>query len=759
MSVSRLLRCVFLLALCAFNSTYVVANEALNVEATELRLIEKQKMIELISQQLSENTFNKAGLLELRQTLRTIRTELQKMVDVIQPVNKSVLADLTDLGPAPDEGELPEPDNIQKLRAELTKESLVIEGLLTQAEALTSKSSRLLENITSLRRSQFLDRLFERQMTVFNTDLWKAAEEPFYTQFSNYKHTFENKDLGQLIVISSVVFLVVFLIAALVSKKRLVRKLQNDEGEHTFSLISASFVTPFLAIGLGLIVIYQICIAQGIVTENNQALIQKMLMLTGFLSIVYLMTERFFKATLIRSHSRYLICVVALLFSVDALLLESGEIIGVPIELSVFQSYFVTSIFALMVGLFSFFVLIGPKEVKDYFFPRKIFVLFLAFSLFIILCNIFGYAALSRYIFESFVLIFSLLVSILVIRAVIRPYFYKIDGWLAQNKTDKKSEQLVFFWLCLSFDIILFFICLPFLAGIFGTEWQYIQDTMKQAFFGFNVGNMTISIANIGAGLLVFLVLLFVTRVIQRILDQKILPKTNMDTSVRQSITQVLGYVGLIIALMASISTVGFDLTNLALIAGALSVGIGFGLQSIVSNFVSGLILLFERPIKVGDWLITNSGEGIVKKISVRATVVETFDRTSIIVPNAELISSSVKNWTHDDRIGRVIINVGVSYSSDPQQVRDILMDVINQDVDIIKNPKPVVYFKDFADSALIFDVRFFIWNIQDMYAISSKVRFSIWDAFKDAEIEISFPQRDLHIRTAPGLEGILDGK
>ena len=126
MSVSRLLRCVCLLALCAFNSTYVAANESLNNEATELWLIEKQKMIELISQQLSENTFNKAGLLELRQTLRTIRTELQKMVDVIQPVNKSVLADLTDLGPAPDEGELPEPDNIQKLRTKLTKESLVI---------------------------------------------------------------------------------------------------------------------------------------------------------------------------------------------------------------------------------------------------------------------------------------------------------------------------------------------------------------------------------------------------------------------------------------------------------------------------------------------------------------------------------------------------------------------------------------------------------------------------------------------------------
>lgn len=210
---------------------------------------------------------------------------------------------------------------------------------------------------------------------------------------------------------------------------------------------------------------------------------------------------------------------------------------------------------------------------------------------------------------------------------------------------------------------------------------------------------------------------------------------------------------------MAGISTMGFDLTNLALIAGALSVGIGFGLQSIVSNFVSGLILLFERPIKVGDWVITNSGEGIVKKISVRATVVETFDRTSIIVPNSELISSSVKNWTHADKIGRVIISVGVSYSSNPQQVQDILLELITNNNEILNNPKPTVHFKDFADSALIFEIRFFIRNIREVFDISSKVRFQIWDAFKEAGVEISFPQRDLHIRTAPGLEGIFSGK
>ena len=761
MNFVRLFTALCFLISGAFASAY--AKETINNNAIELQLKEQHSTIELISQVLSESAIDEVRLLEFRQTLRLSRTELQYIVDIIKPLNDSAQADLADLGAVPEgENAVLEPDNIQALRAGLAKELLVTEGLLKQAEALTSKTTRLLEKITSLRRALFLDGLFERQVSPFNIELWRGAKDTFFTQLTSYQLIFQHVDKKVLtpLIISSIFFPVIFFAACFLSKKRLRIKLQDDDGKQSIvSMVSVSLFTPFLAIGLGLFITYQTLITQSIINETNGLFIYKGLVLIGCLFFVYVMTKRFSKAKVIRLSSRYLIFVIALLYSTDALFLDSGKIIGVPIEFAVVQSYIVTTVAASLLGLFSFYILMRGRDATRYFLPHQAFMVFLAISLFIVVANVFGYAALSRYLFETLVLVFSLFTSILVVRAIIHPYLSLVDRLSTQNKAEQDSEHLIYFWLSLSVDLILFFICLPLVAGIFGTEWQYIQDTIKQAFFGFEIGSMTVSIANLGIALVAFLTLLFTTRVVQRVLDKKILPKTKMDASIRQSITQILGYVGFIVALMAGISALGFNLTNLALIAGALSVGIGFGLQSIVSNFVSGLILLFERPIKVGDWIITNSGEGIVKQISVRATVVETFDRTSIIVPNAELISSSVKNWTHTDKIGRVIINVGVSYSSDPKQVRDILMEVINQDIDIIKNPKPVVYFKDFADSALIFDIRFFIWNIQDMYSISSKVRFSIWDAFKAAGIEISFPQRDLHIRTAPGLEGVLDGK
>jgi len=188
--------------------------------------------------------------------------------------------------------------------------------------------------------------------------------------------------------------------------------------------------------------------------------------------------------------------------------------------------------------------------------------------------------------------------------------------------------------------------------------------------------------------------------------------------------------------------------SKLMIVAGGLSVGIGLGLQGVVNNFVSGLILLFERPIKVGDWVEVSSGQGYVRHIGPRATEIETFDRASIIIPNADLVTSAVQNWFHKNRIGRVRVAVGVGYGSDPERVRDILLDCAATNESVMTSPEPRVCWMDFGDSSLDFELRAYIGNYANALIIRSALRFAIFKALKDAGIEIPFPQRNLHIRS-----------
>ena len=204
---------------------------------------------------------------------------------------------------------------------------------------------------------------------------------------------------------------------------------------------------------------------------------------------------------------------------------------------------------------------------------------------------------------------------------------------------------------------------------------------------------------------------------------------------------------------MAGLSAAGFDFGNVAIIAGALSVGIGFGLQNIVNNFVSGLILLFERPIRKGDWIEVGGTEGVVKDIQIRSTVIQTFDRSDVIVPNSELISGQVTNWVLSSQSGRAVIPVGVAYGTDTEKVRTILMAIAEENTDVVKAgsmPKPIVLFRAFGDSSLDFELRVFLHNVDNRLSIISDINFAIDKAFREEDIEIPFPQRDLHVKSLP---------
>jgi small-conductance mechanosensitive channel len=230
-------------------------------------------------------------------------------------------------------------------------------------------------------------------------------------------------------------------------------------------------------------------------------------------------------------------------------------------------------------------------------------------------------------------------------------------------------------------------------------------------------------------------------------LDARVLQPAGISGGLRDSIRIGVGYVGIVIAALAAFSYAGFSLSNLAIIAGAFSVGIGFGLQSVVNNFVSGLILLAERPIKVGDLVVVGGEEGYVRKISVRSTEVETFDRARVLIPNSYFITEKVKNWTLRDNIRRVVVPVGVAYGSDPRKVKAILLKLAQDNPNIMSAPAPSVDFEDFGADSLNFKLYAFVYDLDKAGSTTTDLRIAILDAFKEAGIAIPFRQTDVTLR------------
>lgn len=280
-----------------------------------------------------------------------------------------------------------------------------------------------------------------------------------------------------------------------------------------------------------------------------------------------------------------------------------------------------------------------------------------------------------------------------------------------------------------------------------GVETVSVASTMNALFFGFNVGGIRISLTSLLIALLLLIGGYLAAKAFQGWLEQSYLPNTDLDAGLQNSISTSAKYLGIIAAIAFSLGYLGLNYEKLALVAGALSLGIGFGLQAIVSNFVSGLILLWERSIKVGDWVVVGSDEGYVRRINVRSTEIETFDRQMVIVPNSNLMTGVVKNWVRNNTTGRVIVPIGVSYDTDPDQVRDILLSCAKTHDLVMVDPPPYVIFAGFGDSSLDFELRCYIGNIENALDVRSHMRFEIFRRLKEANIEIPFPQRDINLR------------
>ena len=263
-------------------------------------------------------------------------------------------------------------------------------------------------------------------------------------------------------------------------------------------------------------------------------------------------------------------------------------------------------------------------------------------------------------------------------------------------------------------------------------------QTVQAAFFGFSVGDVSISISTIAVAVALFAGVILVTRAVQGWLDVQYLPHTHLDVGLRNSIKTSFGYLGFLAAIAIAAAHMGVSFEKVTYVAGALSVGIGFGLQSVVSNFVSGLIILWERAIRVGDWIVVGSDEGYVRRINVRSTEIETFDRATLVVPNSNIMTGVVKNWVRNDRIGRIRLPITVGLAAKPEDLRTMLIGVAKDHEHILSIPSPTVLFTSYADDKMTFELICFVEDVEAGKRTTSDLLFTIHAKLVEAGIIVT---------------------
>ncbi len=353
-----------------------------------------------------------------------------------------------------------------------------------------------------------------------------------------------------------------------------------------------------------------------------------------------------------------------------------------------------------------------------------------------------GYVALARWI------IFPLIETLAVV-AILAVIYLRLNALLSVVAERQYEEQAHNVLPAIRFGLILLFAlaATPLIAYFWGIRTAELGDLLVLLRDGVTIGGSTISLGTVAVFFGVFILGYILTRWVQRLLNTAFLNRMEMDQGTRSAIITATGYVGIMLAFVAAVGAAGIDLSNLALVFGALSVGIGFGLQSIVANFVSGIIMLIERPIKEGDSIVVNGYAGIVAKISVRATRIQSFDHDDVIIPNSELISGTVRNRTLTDRMTRIECAVGIAYDADINAAFDIINEIARNHERTVEDPAPFVMLEQLGDSALMLRLYCFIDEVGKAGTTKSEMYVQIVRKFAEHGISIPYPQQEITLK------------
>ncbi|HJX14854.1 MAG TPA: mechanosensitive ion channel domain-containing protein [Candidatus Deferrimicrobiaceae bacterium] len=317
-------------------------------------------------------------------------------------------------------------------------------------------------------------------------------------------------------------------------------------------------------------------------------------------------------------------------------------------------------------------------------------------------------------------------------------------------KISTGSKFLVLLALAIVVVVGMESLLMEYMPPMYGSLRADIREAINRPYF--NIGDMPVTPIFLVKAFLFLLVLGLASSAVRRVLQKRLLVRTSLDEGQQYALGRIASYAVYLLGLLVGLQWVGLNLDNLVLLGSAVGIGVGFGLQNIANNFISGIILLTERPVRVGDRVEVGGTNGDVVQIRARSTWVRTNDNVVIIIPNSEFINNRVTNWTANDRQVRFTVPLGVSYGSDPERVRDIVIEAAARHPDVLENPPPEIIFTGFGESSLDFELR--VWTItrvQTPRPLASELYFAIFAAFREHGIEIPFPQRDLHLKSVSG--------
>ena len=725
-------------------------------------------------------TMPDADLQNIRLQIEPILTEIRTVIDEQAPKLEASRQRLSQLGPKPEKGQPEESADVAKDRAE--REAAVAELDETQrlGRALLVQAEQLNTQIGDLRRAGFTRSLFEQSDGILSPSLWMNVVSAVPRELralgivlgDALEQLRRSTSLGVLLLLGLAIGVAIALYVGRRSiAPRLVKRDPAIADPARRSRLLAALGVLALGAGPAIAGSWIVWIAfdsADIVQPRLEQVVRALLSGLAFIAFVRALID----AILAPDHTSWRLIPVRdasatriMSFSVTlATIMVIGKVIeafNTAIAAALPITVITRAIFALAVALVFAELLrrfaarenqdeacLGPYVAQDVDIggPLRSFGWFLVAL--IVGSVLGGYVALASFLIDQAVWI-SIIVALLVLGVALADEF--IGGSLRgqtklatalQANTGLRRRSLEQIGVLGSGIARLALIVVGVLLVLapWGIESTDVTGSLRAMFFGFNVGDVTISLSSILFAALLFAAAFAVTRMIQRWLTNTFLPATELDAGLRNSISTAAGYVGIITAGMLAISYLGLSLERVTIVAGALSVGIGFGLQSIVNNFISGLILLWERPIRVGDLVVVGDGEGYVRRINVRSTEIQAFDRSTIIVPNSNLISGIVRNRVRNDRVGRVLVSIPVPRASDPDQVAEIMRKAALAHREVMSEPAPRVLFKKVTENTIDFDVVCFVDDIDAAGRVSSDIYFEIFRGLRKAGIGAPAP-------------------